>query len=48
MTSGGAGGDVRRTFDLIADGKSHWLRADVRSADGKILLLGNPIYLRAH
>lgn len=42
------GDDVRRTFDLIADGKRHWLRADVRSADGKILLLGNPIYLQGH
>jgi hypothetical protein len=43
--SGGAGGDMHRTFDLIADGRRHWLRADVRSADGKLLLLGNPIYL---
>jgi hypothetical protein len=43
--SGGEGGDMHRTFDLIADGRRHWLRADVRSADGKLLLLGNPIYL---
>jgi hypothetical protein len=43
--SGGSGGDRHRTFDLIADGHRHWLRADVRSADGKLLLLGNPIYL---
>jgi hypothetical protein len=42
---GGSSGDVHRTFDLIADGKRHWLRADVRGADGKLLLLGNPIYL---
>jgi hypothetical protein len=33
------------TFELIADGRRHWLRADVRGADGKLLLLGNPIYL---
>src|SRR5262249_9612003 len=33
--------------DLIADGHRHWLRADVHSADGKLLLLGNPIYLVA-
>jgi hypothetical protein len=39
--------DVYRTFDLVADGRRHWLRADVRSADGKLLLLGNPIYLTA-
>jgi hypothetical protein len=41
----GSSGDMHRTFDLIADGRRHWLRADVRSADGKLLLLGNPIYL---
>jgi hypothetical protein len=40
-------GEMRRTFDLIADGHPHWLRADVHSADGKLLLLGNPIYLTA-
>jgi len=43
--SGGSSDDVHRTFDLIADGHRHWLRADVRSAEGKLLLLGNPIYL---
>ena len=42
---GAASGDMHRTFDVIADGHRHWLRADVRSADGKLLLLGNPIYL---
>jgi len=40
------GEDTRHTFELIADGLPHWLRADVRAADGKLLLLGNPIYLR--
>jgi hypothetical protein len=43
--AGGSSGEMHRTFDLIADGHGHWLRADVRSADGKLLLLGNPIYL---
>jgi hypothetical protein len=33
------------TFDYVSDGQRHWLRADVRSTDGKLLLLGNPIYL---
>src|SRR5262249_25476024 len=28
-----------------SDGKKHWLRAEVRSADGKLELLGNPIYI---
>ncbi|MDQ2990661.1 MAG: PHP domain-containing protein, partial [Pseudomonadota bacterium] len=37
--------DARRDFAWTSDGKRHWLRVDVRSADGKLLLLGNPIYL---
>jgi hypothetical protein len=41
------GGGNRQIFELIADGRPHWLRADVRGADGKLLLLGNPIYLRS-
>ena len=39
------GSDTRHSFELTADGHRHWLRADVRSADGKLLLLGNPLYL---
>ena len=39
------GSDTHHSFELTADGHRHWLRADVRSADGKLLLLGNPIYL---
>jgi hypothetical protein len=27
------------------DGKSHWIRVDVREAGGKLVLLGNPIYI---
>ena len=38
--------EARRVFALEADGKAHWLRIDVRSADGKLILLGNPLYLR--
>lgn len=34
-----------RSFDYASDGKRHWLRVDVRSADGKLLIVGNPIYL---
>jgi len=36
--------DGRRVFFLVADGRKHWLRADVRGADGRLLILGNPIY----
>ena len=39
-------GDQALTFDLTADGKAGWLRVDVLGGDGKLILLGNPIYLR--
>jgi hypothetical protein len=32
-------------FDWRSDGERHWLRVNVRDADGKLLLVGNPIYL---
>jgi hypothetical protein len=31
-------------FDYKSDGKRHWVRVNVRGADGKLLVLGNPIY----
>jgi hypothetical protein len=34
------------SLTLEADGRAHWLRFDVRGSDGKLLALGNPIYLR--
>ena len=34
-----------RSFDYPSDGKRHWLRVNVRSADGTLLVAGNPIYL---
>jgi len=37
------GDDETRSFDLA--GRKGWLRADVRGPDGKLWLLGNPIYL---
>mgnify|MGYP003945421433 CR=1 FL=1 len=33
------------TFDWTSDGKPHWLRVDVRSPEGKLLILGNPVYI---
>jgi hypothetical protein len=39
-------GEGRLGFDLTADGAAHWLRVDVRSAEGRLLIIGNPIYLR--
>ena len=32
-------------FDWRSDGERHWLRINVRGADGKLLIVGNPIYL---
>jgi hypothetical protein len=37
--------DETRSFDYQRDGKRHWFRINVRSAEGKLLILGNPIYL---
>ena len=37
--------DVHRTFDWTSDGQRHWLRVEVRDAQGHLLLLGNPVYL---
>ena len=34
-----------RQFSLADDGKRHWLRIAVRAADGRLLLLGNPLYI---
>ena len=34
-----------RSFDYVSDGKRHWLRVNIRSTDGALLVLGNPIYL---
>lgn len=33
------------SFEETSDGKRHWIRIDVRDADGKLALLGNPIYV---
>jgi predicted metal-dependent phosphoesterase TrpH len=33
------------SFEEGSDGQHHWIRIDVRDAEGKLALLGNPIYL---
>lgn len=40
-----ASDDETRTVELAADGADEWLRFDVRGADGKAWLIGNPFYL---
>jgi hypothetical protein len=32
-------------FTWTGDGQRHWLRANVRGTDGKLVLIGNPIYV---
>jgi len=34
-----------RSFTYKSDGKRHWLRVNIRSEDGSLLIVGNPIYL---
>jgi hypothetical protein len=37
--------DQTITLTLPADGKKHWLRPDVVTPEGRLVLLGNPLYL---
>jgi len=32
-------------FDWISNGARHWISVDVRGSDGRLLLIGNPIYV---
>jgi hypothetical protein len=40
------GEDVVKEFSSKASGGLHWIRANVRSPEGRLLLIGNPIYLK--
>ncbi len=40
-----AGTDATLAFTIDAGRTVHWLRADIRSADGHRVLIGNPIYV---
>lgn len=42
-----ASDDETRGFEVTGDGARHWLRVDVRGPDGRLWILGNPIYLNA-
>ncbi|MFZ6649741.1 CehA/McbA family metallohydrolase [Undibacterium sp. TJN25] len=37
--------DQQFEFGWNSDGKPHWIRVDVRNAAGRLMLIGNPIYL---
>lgn len=34
-----------RGFTLLADGQRHWVRLNVRAGDGRLMMIGNPIYV---
>lgn len=36
---------ARKTFRWRSDGRRHWLRIDVRDAQGRLALVGNPVYV---
>jgi len=40
--------DTNRTVSIApwrSDGRAHWIRAEIRSDQGRLLLIGNPIYI---
>jgi len=37
--------DQALSFEWPSDGGRHWLRANVRAADGTLLIVGNPVYI---
>ncbi|WP_255460845.1 CehA/McbA family metallohydrolase [Edaphobacter albus] len=44
------GGEIKepievREFDQVSDDQRHWVRVNVRGANGRLLILGNPVYL---
>ncbi|WP_147276251.1 CehA/McbA family metallohydrolase [Sphingomonas aracearum] len=39
------GSDAAVPFTIAAGDKAHWIRADIRTADGRRVLIGNPIYV---
>jgi hypothetical protein len=39
----GDGTDEKASW--TSDGQRHWLRAEVRTADGTLQLLGNPVFI---
>jgi hypothetical protein len=39
-----SGATADETASWISDGQRHWIRAEIRTADGTLQLLGNPIF----
>jgi hypothetical protein len=38
-------GDENLPFTFTSDGRSHWLRAEVRDSNGSLTLVSNPVYI---
>jgi hypothetical protein len=38
-------GDETQSFQWTSDGHAHWLRAEVRDANGSLMLVSNPVYI---
>lgn len=38
-------GNEKLPFSWTSDGKSHWLRAEVRDSNGSLMLISNPVYI---
>jgi hypothetical protein len=36
--------DSRQSFPITADGRHHWARINLRNGEGRLILVGNPIY----
>jgi hypothetical protein len=47
LKTGVAVSSTDQSFSLawVSDGRRHWFRAEVVGADGKLWLLGNPVYV---
>jgi hypothetical protein len=39
------GGDETLKTTWTSDGSRHWIRGEVRDSSGKLVLLGNPVYI---
>jgi hypothetical protein len=35
---------VRQSFDVMSDGRHHWIRVNIRDSENRLLMVGNPIY----
>ena len=38
------GDDSRQSFNVVSDGRHHWIRVNIRNRQNRLLLVGNPIY----